>query len=81
MYFVVALSNPGRLIGDQAEVEMKSRSYNPEHYVIDESASNDAESHHYASSVFEHDQTKHQRQTALTKGFQVSRHERPKTPT
>ena len=81
MYYVVALSNPGRLIGDHAEVQMKSRAYNPDHYVIDETPSNDGDHpREYASSVYEHDQARNERKTALT-GIQLSRHERPKTPT
>jgi hypothetical protein len=35
MYYIVALCNPGRLIGSRAEVVRKAAAYNPDHYQIE----------------------------------------------
>lgn len=77
MYYIIALSNPGRLIGSQAEVRRKATAYNPEHYHVDK---NDAGS--CSQSPKTQEQSKHERKVdLLTRGYQLNRHDRPKTPT
>ena len=80
-YYAVALSNPGRLIGSQEEVEMKSRAYDPQHYKVDDSADHE-DLHKYESQPQQEAQPKQERKANyLTRGFYLSRHERPRTPT
>lgn len=35
MYYLLAISNPGRLIGSRAEVVRKATAYNPDHYQLE----------------------------------------------
>ena len=60
---------------------MKSRAYDPEHYKVDDSADHE-DLHKYESQPQQEAQPKQERKANfLTRGFYLSRHERPRTPT